>query len=122
MVSIAVCAYCRAAHGQFVALFFTSQHNPRRALARAQQLVAETTGLITVLLPFGLMLEKKVISLDGEESPYFALVPQLYMLLLAHACIFICCVMLTPANRGRLRRFVGEWGLEKVCDRLASRD
>ena len=120
MISIGIFAYLRAAHGQFMALFFNSHHNPRRALARAQRLVTQTTGLITVLLPFGFMLEKTVVSLDGEESPYYSLAPQLYMVLLAQACIFFCCVMLTPANRGRLRRFVGEWGLEKVCARPAA--
>lgn len=97
------------------ALARIARHNPRRALARAQSACMLMAGTVTVCMSAAIVFEGRVISVEGDsDSPYVTIMRHHQMLVSLPACIFLLCVTLTAKNRGRIRRLVGEWGLQPV--------
>ena len=73
------------------------------------------SGTVTVCISVAIAFEGRIISAEGDpDSPYLTIMRHHQMLILLPACIFLICVTLTAKNRGRVRRLVGEWGLQPV--------
>jgi len=109
---VTLCGYTMGARRQFDALVQLVDRNPRQALAQAQSACTRMTGISTFCLSIGIALELLIVATDKEpNSPYADLYESHHVLIFIPACVFFFCVTLTSANRGRLRRLIGEWGL-----------
>ena len=97
------------------ALTRVAMRNPRRALAQAQRAITLIAGVAAVTLSVAAACDQRIITIDGEpDSPYADLMRQHRLIVGAPACVCVLCVVLTPKNRGRIRRLIGEWGFEQV--------
>lgn len=116
---VTLCGYTMGARRQFDALVQLVDRNPRQALAQAQSACTRMTGISTFCLSIGIALELLIVATDKEpNSPYADLYESHHVLIFIPACVFFFCVTLTSANRGRLRRLIGEWGLGEVNAQL----